>query len=259
MTVDPRAASGFADVAEAYQRGRPGYPREAIDRIVGRFELTASSTVLDLAAGTGQLSRLLQRRVGHVIAVEPVAAMRARIATDLPQITVLDGAAEDIPLAHAAVDAVVVGEAFHWFDVAAASAQIARVLTAQGGVALLWNTPTWTVQDTPWLHAFRQIVADHRRAAGDYPAGNGSWKDPFERAGHFERLVHSQAVHKQTLEPDDLLAQIGSWSWIANLQSAARAAVLDDVAALLAGHGEIVIPYRTDLYLAKRRPAAEPD
>lgn len=252
MTIDPRAASGFAAVADAYQRGRPSYPVAAIDRVVGYLELTAASKVLDLAAGTGQLSRLLRKRVGGLIAVEPVAAMRAQISAGLAGVTVLDGTAESIPLADAAVDAVVVGEAFHWFEVAAATEQIARVLTEHGGVALLWNTPTWTTEDTPWLEAFRQLVAHHRRAAGGYPAGNGAWRLPFERSRLFEAPLHSQVSHAQTLDRAGFIAQVASWSWVANLQSARRRRLLDEVGALLRDHDEVVIPYRTDLYMARR-------
>lgn len=253
MTTDPRALSGFSAVADEYQQGRPSYPVEAIDRIVEYFELTGVSEVLDLAAGTGQLSRQLCGHVGHIIAVEPAPGMRARIAADLGEVTVLDGTAESLPLRDVAVDAVVVGEAFHWFRTTAATAEIARVLRPRGGVALLWNTPTWTTEDTPWLGDFQRIVAPHKRAAGSYPAGDGSWRAEFERTNLFEDLVLTHASHTQTLTPIDFLAQVASWSWIANLDSGQRQAVLDGLGAVVGEHDEIVIPYRTDLYLARRR------
>ena len=84
--------------------------------------------------------------------------MRERIAARLPEARVLDGTAEAIPLDDYEVDAVVVGEAFHWFQTQVAAEEIARVLTPQGGIALLWNTPTWTVETTPWLEDFRAIA-----------------------------------------------------------------------------------------------------
>lgn len=113
MTVDPRAAAGFAEAADAYQRGRPSYPAPAIEAIVEALDLGETSTVLDLAAGTGKLCALLHSRVGEVIAVEPVAAMRAKLAADLPDVLALNGMAEAIPLPDQSVDAVLVGEAFH--------------------------------------------------------------------------------------------------------------------------------------------------
>ncbi len=257
MSIDPRAASGFASSADAYERGRPSYPAEAIDRIASDLGLTDVSTVLDLAAGTGQLSRLLHRRVGRTIAVEPAQAMRRRIAADLPDVAALTGTAEAIPVRDQAVDAVVVGEAFHWFRTGTATAEIARVLTPAGGVALLWNTPTWTVQATPWLDEFRQIVAHHKHAAGAYPASDGTWQLDFQVTGLFENLEHVQFDHSQTLGPTDFLAQVASWSWIANLNRRQRQAVLEDVDGLVRGCGEIVIPYRTDLHLARRRHRTE--
>ena len=251
MSVDPRAASGFADVAHAYAQGRPSYPVEAIDHIVAGFQLDEASSVLDLAAGTGQLSRLFRMRVRRVIAVEPASAMRARIAADLPDVTIVGGTAEAIPLADGAVDAVVIGEAFHWFDTASGTAEIARVLRPTGGLALLWNTPTWTDETTPWLKDFRQLVAHHKQAAGGYPAGEGRWRDEIMHTGLFADLQYAEFHHTQTLELAHFLALVASWSWIANLDEHQRQAALDDVAALIEREHRVEIPYRTDLYLAR--------
>lgn len=252
MTVDPRAKSGFSGTADAYARGRPSYPKVAIDRITSALGLTDESTVLDLAAGTGQLSALFRTRVRRTIAVEPAPAMRARIAADLPDVDVVDGMAEAIPLNDGGVDAVVVGEAFHWFEPSAALPEIARVLRPGGGLAMLWNSPTWTIETAPWLRDFQRTVAHHKTAAGDYPSSQGRWRDEFERSHEFEELVHTELSHTQIMSPRDFLAQVASWSWIANLEETGRQAVLDDVAALIEGQGEIVIPYRTDLYLTHR-------
>ncbi|MBB1033561.1 class I SAM-dependent methyltransferase [Dietzia sp. CQ4] len=251
MSVDPRAASGFAHVARAYAQGRPSYPTEAINHIAGSFQLNEASTVLDLAAGTGQLSRRFRSRVGHVIAVEPASAMRATITAELSDVTVVDGTAEAIPLADGAVDAVVIGEAFHWFATQAATAEIARVLRPDGGIALLWNTPTWTDKSTHWLKYFRRIVAHHKQAAADYPTSEGRWRDELEHTGLFTDLQHAEFAHTQLLEPADFLALVSSWSWIANLDDHDRQTTLDDVDALLERERRIEIPYRTDLYLAR--------
>ncbi len=252
MSVDPRAASGFARTADAYARGRPSYPGEAIDRLASAFELDDESTVLDLAAGTGQLSALLHARVGRTLAVEPAPAMRARITADLPGVDVLDGVAEAIPLRDGEVDAVVVGEAFHWFDPPVALTEIARVLRPGGGLAMLWNTSTWTLESTQWLRDFQRIVAHHKAEAGGYPSGQGRWREGFEHSDEFEELEHTEFSHTQIMIPRNFLAQVASWSWIANLEETGRQAVLDDVAALIEAQGEIAIPYRTDLYLTRR-------
>jgi ubiquinone/menaquinone biosynthesis C-methylase UbiE len=143
--------------------------------------------------------------------------MRAKIAAALPDVAVLEGTAEAIPLGQHEVDAVVVGEAFHWFRTAAATAEIARVLTARGGIALLWNTPTWRATSLPWLIDFRALVAHRKRAAGDYPADHATWRDDFQRTRFFSDLEHIQFAHTQTLDAAAFVDQVASWSWIANL------------------------------------------
>jgi SAM-dependent methyltransferase len=130
----------FGRVADAYARTRPPYSPAAIDRAVTELALGSDSVVLDLAAGTGTLTRALRARFARVIAVEPDPRMRAH----LPD--ALDGAAEAIPLADGSVDAVFVGEAFHWFDFERAFAEIWRV---GRGLAVLARS--WGEQEQPGL------------------------------------------------------------------------------------------------------------
>src|SRR4051794_18251455 len=123
MTVDPRAASGFASSVDAYERGRPSYPRHAVAQVARELGLTRATTALDLGAGTGKLTRLLSPLVGSVIAVEPSPAMLGRLRERLPGVDARPGQAEAIPLPAASVDAVFVAEAFHWFDAAEACSE----------------------------------------------------------------------------------------------------------------------------------------
>src|SRR3954470_5113900 len=138
-SVDPLASAGFARAATSYDRGRPGYPDEAIDRVWEGLRLDGRAEVLDLAAGTGKLTRALLPRAARVIAVEPLREMRAALAVALPEVAAVDATAEQLPLEDGAVDAVGVGEAFHWFANEHALAEIARVLRPGGGPAMLWN------------------------------------------------------------------------------------------------------------------------
>ena len=113
--VDPRAERGFGSGAERYERARPGWPAAAVDQLFEHFGLSPASTVLDLVAGTGKLSRELVSRGGRVVAVEPSAAMRAVLEQFVPGAEVRAGTAAELPLEAASVDAVFVAEAFHWF------------------------------------------------------------------------------------------------------------------------------------------------
>lgn len=253
MSVDPRAATGFGQAAECYERGRPSYPPRAIARLIEEFGVAREGVVLDLAAGTGKLTQLLLPHVSRVIAVEPVRQMRRKLAAQLPTVTILDGVAEAIPIDDAAIDAVFVGEAFHWFRTTEAATELARILRPRGGLALLWNVPTWTEHDTPWLAAFRETVDHHKQAAGAYPAGSGDWKAPLADTQLFDELQYTEDAHIQRLAADDFVAQVASWTWIAGLPDRQRAEVLTDVRALLPDQPEIVIPYRTDIYWTRRR------
>jgi SAM-dependent methyltransferase len=134
----------FGRVADAYDRTRPGYGPEVLDRAASLLELDTGATVLDLGAGTGKLTTALHERFARVIAVEPDDAMRAHIGSDA-----LAGSAEAIPLIDDAVDAVFVGEAFHWFEWEQALKEIQRVLRAGGGLAVVARS--WGEQEQPGL------------------------------------------------------------------------------------------------------------
>ena len=133
------AAFGFDQAAVAYERGRPSYPVAAVDWLMERTGMTAPWVVVDLAAGTGKLTRLLLTTGAKVIAVEPVAGMRRVLGSRVPGVEVVAGTAENIPLPGGSVDLVSVGQAFHWFDVPAALAEIHRALRQEGWLALVWN------------------------------------------------------------------------------------------------------------------------
>jgi SAM-dependent methyltransferase len=235
------AAEGFARSADAYERGRPGYPDAAIRHLIA--QLPPLPVVLDLAAGTGKLTRPLLEAGVSVIAVEPVAEMRAA----LPETArALDGTAEAIPLERAAVDAVTVGQAFHWFDGAAALAEIARVLNPGGALALLWNR---RVEDDPLNRAIEELVAPYR---ADVPTHRGdAWRGAFDGHPQFGPLAERVFENQQELDADGLEARVGSISFIAALEPAERGRVLARARAL-AGSGAVTVPYRTEVQVCRR-------
>ena len=136
--IHQSAARGFALAPADYERGRPMYPFEAVRRLVKELRIKPASTVLDLAAGTGKLTRLLAQLGSDIVAVEPVEEMRERLVETLPSVTAVEGTAEDIPLDDQAVDAVTVGQAFHWFDGDVALTEIHRVLRPGARLGLIW-------------------------------------------------------------------------------------------------------------------------
>jgi SAM-dependent methyltransferase len=248
VTVDPRAATGFAGAVEAYERGRPAYPADAVANLAREFRLTPTSTVLDLAAGTGKLTRLLLPLVGRVIAVEPAQAMLAALHERLPAVDARAGTAEAIPAADGSVEAVFVGEAFHWFGTVQACREIARVLSPGGGLALLWNRERWDEAELPWLAAFGALLEPYRLAAGPFPAGDDRWMGALQDSERFPALSCAEVDHVHRSSADGVVALVASWSWIANLPDQERAALLTDVRALVGDEPELALPYRTEVF-----------
>jgi ubiquinone/menaquinone biosynthesis C-methylase UbiE len=156
---------GLAFGNAAVERGWPGWPAETA-RVGG---LSREAEVLDLAAGTGKLTRALAGRFARVTAVEPDASMRAVLSQASSRSLVLEGSAEEIPLADGAVDGVFCAEAFHWFDWPRAVAEIARVLRPGSPLVLCFNVPAGAVEP-PLPDVGREIVARYRRP-GVRPGG----------------------------------------------------------------------------------------
>jgi SAM-dependent methyltransferase len=237
MAVHRAAATGFARSVEAYERARPEYPPEAIAWIARELDLRPGRTVVDLAAGSGKLSRPLAALGCEVIAIEPVDEMRAAIGAG---IETLDGTAEAMPLPDDRADAVTVGQAFHWFDGPRALAEIERVLRPGGALALVWNRRPVESSD---LHAaISEIINPYR---GDAPShGSGAWRDTF--AGR--DLQEQRFDFVQRLDADGLADRVGSTSFIAALDEPDRARVLERVRALVDG-GAVDVPYVCEVHV----------
>jgi SAM-dependent methyltransferase len=236
------ARVGFARSADAYERSRPGYPDEAIQYLVAN--LAARARVLDLAAGTGKLTRPLLASGLDVVAVEPVPDMRAALPGT---IRALDGTAEAIPLADGSVDAVTVGQAFHWFDGKKALDEIHRVLRPRGMLGLIWNR---RVEDDPVNRRITELLQPYR---GDVPTHrHDAWRSAFERTALFEPLEERVFANEQVLDAEAMEGRIGSISFIAALEPDARSRVRER-ARSLAGDGTVVVPYRCELQVCRAR------
>lgn len=238
------ATRGFA-AAELYERGRPDYPAAAIERLVERLGLRPGRTVLDLAAGTGKLTRLLVPSGANVIAIEPIPEMRAELERRVPRVATMAGTAERIPLADGYVDAVTVGSAFHWFDEQKALGEIDRVVTLGGGVALLWNAAD---ERDPLQHALGEIV---RPLRGDTPSRHRrDWRSMLTDGGLFERCERRLFEHVQVVDEQGVVERVLSISYIGSAPRAVRADVEARVRALARHAGQpIRLPYMTELYL----------
>jgi SAM-dependent methyltransferase len=217
----------YDPVAEDYERGRIGWPTEALDGVEG-------DVVLDLAAGTGKLTRLLAGRFPRVIAVEPLAGMRAVLERLVPAAGSLPGSAEAIPLGDASVDAVFVAEAFHWFDHAAAAREIARVLRPGGTLRLLFHD--WDAYEPPIGEAAEAALAAveaRTGAAGGGKVRSGGWKRGFDGAP-FTALEERHVAHEHVCDREGVIANYASISSAAALPEVERRALKDELRRTIA-------------------------
>jgi ubiquinone/menaquinone biosynthesis C-methylase UbiE len=242
------ATRGFGLAADLYERARPDYPSAAVRRLVQRLDLRPGRTVLDLAAGTGKLTRLLVPSGANVLAVEPILEMREELERRVPGATAMDGTAERIPLVDESVDAVTVAQAFHWFRADQALREIRRVLRPGGGLALIWNTRD---DRDPVNAGITEILEPlgtdtPRRRQRDARA-------VLDESGLFTPCEAALFKHRQKVDEDGLVERVLSISFVAAASRAVRDGVEARVRSLAQGHdGRIRLPYVTELYLAYR-------
>jgi SAM-dependent methyltransferase len=248
-------AQVFADVADDYERGRPGYSPAAVAAVRDALALPPGARIADVGAGTGKLTRaLIAAPEGFdVVAVEPLAGMREALRAALGAgVEVLAGAAEALPLAAASVDAVACGDAFHWFDGARAVPELARVIRPGGGLALLWNNANAVRLDVPWGAELGRLLRDARPEHPGFTGEQG--REAVDASDAFGPLtrVDVDRVHRSSRAL--LLAYIASISYVAVLPEAQRAALLGQVDGLLARHGveALELPLRTTVWTARR-------
>lgn len=247
------AAAGFNDPAD-YEAARPSYPPDAVTWFVEHLRLGPGRVVADLAAGTGKLTRLLVSSGADLVAIEPVPGMRAAFHHLLPDTPLLAGTAEALPLATAALDAITVAQAWHWFDHERATTEAARVLRPGGRLGLVWNARDRT---EPWVDEVWSIMdrVEKRAPWRDHE----NWRDSAERTmAGFGPLNVGEFRHLQPITPDGVVQRMASVSHVAVLPEQEREAVLDEVRRLLTTHpavrgrDDLEIPYRVDCFWAER-------
>jgi SAM-dependent methyltransferase len=241
---DPNARgpyTAFAEVAGAYERGRPEYPEEAVRWLAG----DEPRDVVDLGAGTGKLTRALVALGHRVTAIEPLPEMLELLPAAAPGAFAILGNAEIIPLPDAHADVVTCAQSFHWFDHALALPEIARVLRPGGRLALVWNTRD---ESDPW-------VARLSAAIGSESIGENDVEEPIAASGLFGPVEATEFRFEQQLDRETLLELVLSRSYCAKLPPEERAPILEAVGALYdeaAGADGIRLPYVTECFRATK-------
>jgi SAM-dependent methyltransferase len=252
--IHPAARVGFDQAAEAYERGRPDYPDRAVGWLVDELGIHPDARVLDLAAGTGKLTRAIVPSGAWIVAAEPVEGMRRLFRSILPFVPLVGGRAEAIPLADASLHAAVVGQAFHWFDAPAAIRELHRVLEPDGRLGLVWNVRD--EEHCPFWERITELMAPYR---GDAPTHRGYvWLRAFEASDLFTPFRTGSFPYEQELTRAQVLDRVLSTSFIATLPEGEGRRVAGRVLELLdsdqqtAGREPVALPYRTDVYSAAR-------
>lgn len=251
--LHPSAAEGFQARADTYVAGRPDYPPDVAAWVREDLGLTAGTTAVELGAGTGKFTPNLLAAGARVIAVEPVAAMRAHLVGRFPEVDARDGTAESIPADDASADAVVCAQSFHWFANHAALAEIRRVLKPGGALGLIWNVHDERV---PWVAEVGRIIASY---TGDEPQyRTGAWRRVFPADGFGPLRERVFRNHHRGTAQNVVIDRVLSTSFIAALPAAEQANVVArvqqviDATPELAGQDTVVHPYVTHAFAATK-------
>lgn len=236
--------SAYDAVAGEYERGRPAYAEAAI----AHLQLAAGASVLDLGAGTGKLSRMLDAAGFAVVALDPSAPMLTQLQAAAPRVRTVVGSAESIPLDAGSVDAVVAGQAFHWFDAAVALPEIHRVLKPHGSLALFWNKRD---ESDPMQMVLAELTDPPERRT---PRG---WQldipSILRESGLFAETETVEFPHVQPTDVEALVDRLHSSSFVAALPDDRRRALESE---LRVRYDELDSPrelaYTTLLYVAGR-------
>jgi SAM-dependent methyltransferase len=242
----------WAEEADAarYERGRPEYPSGLAAVLAEQLSLEPGTRVVDVAAGTGKLTRVLARSAARVTAVELQPAMVGQLRKWVPGVDVVAGRAEYLPVGTGTVDAVTVGQAFHWFRVADASHEFRRILRPGGTLAVISNRRH---EPEPWVKDVWSVLGRYEKLAPS-SGSNRAWREALERTGDFTGFERFELPNEQRFDGlADFDARFTSVSFVISLDSAARASLLRDLHAVVAGIDPIVIPLRTEVEVARRR------
>jgi SAM-dependent methyltransferase len=251
--------AGFADAAAVYERGRPGYPPAVVERVVAELGVRSGARVLDLGAGTGKMTRPLLAAGLDVVAVEPLAGMRAALAAGVGAERVLDGRAEAIPLADASLDGAVSTDAFHWFDGERAAAELHRVLRPGAGLVVTWligggeRSPIEHESDLD-----RELIAllEPLWERGRHPSIKlGRRAEAIAAHDGFAPIRRAEVPFEDAVDREGFVAWLASFSVVGALGDREREAFLARVAGLFDRHAGSTLTrrWRADLWVTHRR------
>lgn len=248
MTDREQMSTSFGRAAATYEAGRPEYPAEAVEWMLEPVASRTPLEVADVGAGTGKLTRAVLATGAEVVAVDPDPAMLEQLRAGLSEVRTVEGTAERMPLPDASVEAVVLGQAWHWVDPDAGSTEIGRVLRPGGVLGLIWNIRD---EGVPWVARLTEIM--HGSNAEQLIADGGP-----RVAAPFAGLDRREWAWSRRMSPETLLEMVRSRSYVITAEPDERARIEGEVADHIAQHpspapdGSIEMPYVTHAFRAVR-------
>ena len=249
MSVHDTARRGFASAAGVYEESRPGYPAEAIEWLRAKLQLGPESTLVDLAAGTGKLTRLLTPTGATVIAIEPVEEMRDALRSTTPDANAREGTAEQTGIPGSSADAVTVAQAFHWFHAPKALAEIHRILRAEGRLALVWNIRDL---DDPTQRGLDDLFTPYRGDTPSHRAATGATRSRPARSSRALRPSASPTSKPSTPTPSSAVSPPPASSPTSPIPSAATSSIRPAPSPPTSRTG-FPFPYTTEIEILDRR------
>ncbi len=248
------AAWSGEEEGATYERGRPDYPAAATDVLAERLGLGPGRVLVDVAAGTGKLTRSLTGTGARIVAVEPMAGMRMALRAAVTDVGVVAGTAEALPLRSGTADALTVAQAFHWFDVGPATAELHRVLRPGGRLAVVDNRRDddagWMADVTAILHRYQRLVPR--------PAGVRRWRDDLLASPYFTGWELVEVPHEQRFASrDDFDARFTSVSSVILLPESRRAEMVTELRHAVRAVEPLVMPMHTTIRIATRAAGGE--
>lgn len=247
------ATERFTSRVDDYVRSRPGYPPQVVELLRERLGLQPPAALADMGCGTGLLARPLLEAGYDVTGIEPNASMRAageRLLRDFARFRMVAASAEQTSLPPASFDAIVVGQAFHWFDAQAAGTEFARLLKPRGWIVLVWNERD--TESSAFLRDYEMLLLRHcpayTRTRGQYVAREAV--DAFFSPGRCELAVFD---NHQNLDLDGLCRRLQSSSYVPNQGPDSRR-VLRAARELFEHHahgGQVRLAYQTVVYYGR--------
>lgn len=245
--------SRFSNRVEDYVKYRPGYPIEIIDFLQSKFGLSPDKIIADVGAGTGISAELFLNSGYEVFAVEPNMEMREKaieLLGHLPAFHAVNGTAENTQLETDSIDAVVAGQAFHWFDRDAARSEFSRILKPKGLVVLIWNERK---TKSAFEVAYDELIIKHGK---DYVKVDHRNIDEIKIGAFYapESFSYHLFQNKQVFDFDGLQGRLFSSSYMPARGENGYEAMVTDLKQLFEDYKEdnsITINYDTKVYIGR--------